>query len=287
MQKMKIVVTGSSGLLGRHVAAAAVDAGHTTLGIDEVAPVAATWAHVTADLTNLGASLQLIRDCDAVIHIAAIPRPTGRAGGEVFMTNVAATYNVVEAAAMAGAKRFVYASSMSVFGYPFFEAEVRPPYLPVDQGHPICAQDPYGLSKWLGEEIVDAAVRRRAFSAVSVRMPWIQTPETFYRDVGYRRTTADSARDLWGYLDARDAAQGFMLALDWQGEGHLRTLLSAADTFMEEASEPLVRKAFPQAAFSRPIGGCDGVLDISHAQTTLGFRPVYSWRSYQKPEMTP
>ncbi len=120
MQKMKIVVTGSSGLLGRHVAAAAVDAGHTTLGIDEVAPVAATWAHVTADLTNLGASLQLIRDCDAVIHIAAIPRPTGRAGGEVFMTNVAATYNVVEAAAMAGAKRFVYASSMSVFGYPFF-----------------------------------------------------------------------------------------------------------------------------------------------------------------------
>jgi len=53
-------------------------------------------------------------------------------------------------------------------------------------------------------EIVEAAVRRGAFSAVSLRMPWIQVPETFLRQ---RRSAAGRAptppRDLWSYLDAR------------------------------------------------------------------------------------
>ncbi|RVA26345.1 NAD-dependent epimerase/dehydratase family protein, partial [Mesorhizobium sp. M7A.F.Ca.CA.004.11.2.1] len=129
---MKTIVTGASGLLGCHVAEALVAAGHDVLGVDTVVPGEVAWRHATADLTDLGSTLQLVRDCDAVVHVAAIPRPTGRAGGEVFKTNIATAYNVVEAAAMAGARRFVYASSFSVFGYPFFEKPVRPPYLPVD-----------------------------------------------------------------------------------------------------------------------------------------------------------
>jgi nucleoside-diphosphate-sugar epimerase len=281
---MRTIVTGSSGLLGRHVAAVLVAAGHDVMGIDAVAPGEVAWQHATADLTDLGSALQLMRDCDAVIHVAAIPRPTGRAGGEVFKTNVATAYNVVEAAVMAGARRFVYASSFSVFGYPFFEKPVRPPYLPVDLSHPVGAQDPYGLSKWLGEEIVDAAVRRGAFSAVSIRMPWIQTPQSFFAGVGPRRATADSARDLWSYLDARDAGQGFLRALQWKGDGHLRVLLSAADTFMEEETESLVRRVYPGVALSRPIAGCGAVLDTAHARETIGFEPSHSWRSYPKPE---
>ncbi|QND58948.1 NAD-dependent epimerase/dehydratase family protein [Mesorhizobium huakuii] len=281
---MRTIVTGASGLLGRHVAEALLAAGHDVLGIDTVAPVGGAWRHVTADLTDLGSTLQLVRDCDAVVHVAAIPRPTGRAGGEVFKTNVATAYNIVEAAAMAGIRRFVYASSFSVFGYPFFEKMVIPPYLPVDMNHPVAAQDPYGLSKWLGEEIVDAAVRRSAFSAVSIRMPWIQTPQSFFAGVGPRRATADSARDLWAYLDARDAGQGFLRALEWQGDGHLRVLLSAADTFMEEETEALVRRVYPGVALSRPIAGFGSVLDTVHARETIGFEPQHSWRSYPKPE---
>ncbi|UVK54347.1 NAD(P)-dependent oxidoreductase [Mesorhizobium sp. AR02] len=281
---MRTIVTGASGLLGRHVAEALLAAGHDVLGIDTVAPVEGAWRHATADLTDLGSTLQLVRDCDAVVHVAAIPRPTGRAGGEVFRTNVATAYNVVEAAAMAGIGRFIYASSFSVFGYPFFEKTVIPPYLPVDMNHPVGAQDPYGLSKWLGEEIVDAAVRRGAFSAVSIRMPWIQTPQSFFAGVGPRRATADSARDLWAYLDARDAGQGFLRALEWQGEGHLRVLLSAADTFMEEETDALVRRVYPGVALSRPIAGFGSVLDTVHAREALGFEPEHSWRSYPKPE---
>ena len=161
---------------------------------------------------------------------------------------------------------------------------MRPPYLPVDMNHPVGAQDPYGLSKWLGEEIVDAAVRRGAFSAVSIRMPWIQTPQSFFAGVGPRRATADSARDLWSYLDARDAGQGFLQALNGKATAISRVLLSAADTFMEEETEPLVRRVYPGVPLSRPIAGYGAVLDTAHARETIGFEPSHSWRSYPKHE---
>lgn len=279
---MKVVVTGSSGLLGHHVAEAVIAAGHDVLGIDLAPPAQGGWQHVSADLTDLGLALQLIRDADAVIHVAAIPRPTGKAAAEVFRTNIATAYNVVEAAALSGAARFVYASSFSVLGYPFAERLVPPAYLPIDQDHPIGAQDAYGLSKWLGEEIVEAAVRRGAFSAVSLRMPWIQSPESFFQTVGPRRRTQAAGWDLWGYLDARDAADAFVKALAWQGQGHLRTFISAADSYSETPTADLLKAAFPSVPIRRPLDGHASVIDNSHALATLGFAPHHSWRDYGK-----
>ena len=283
---MKVVVTGSSGLLGRHVAAALGAAGHDVLGIDAAAPPAgAGTAHVTADVTDLGALIQLARGAEALVHVAAIPRPTGRDPATVFRTNVAATYNAVEAGALAGIARFVYASSFSVLGYPFFERPIAPPYLPVDEAHPIGAQDPYAVSKWLGEEIVAAAVRRGALpSAISLRMPWIQTPQTFHAEVGRRRRTADAGRDLWAYLDARDAADAFVRAVERPAEGHLRLFLSAADTFMDEPTEPLAARSFPGLVLAKPLPGCAAAIDTAAAHRVLGWTPRYSWRSYPTPE---
>ena len=186
---MRVIVTGSSGFLGRHVAAHLARSGHSILGIDVSAPPAGFdgWTHVAADLTDPAAALELVRDVEAVVHIAAIPRPTGRTAGDVFHTNVGSAFNVIEATRLARIRRLVYASSFSVLGYPFGEPFIPPRSLPVDERHPIDAKDPYGLSKWLGEEIVEAAVRQGGLSAVSLRMPWVQSPETFAAQIGPRR----------------------------------------------------------------------------------------------------
>jgi nucleoside-diphosphate-sugar epimerase len=281
---MTVIVTGSSGLLGRHVAAALVEAGHRVLGLDAAAPpkAAPSWQHVTVELSDLGATLQLVRDAETVVHIAAIPRPTGLPAGHVFHANVSAAYNVVEAAALNGASRLVYASSMSVLGYPFFETPIAPAYLPIDSSHPVGPQDAYAVSKWLGEEIVEAAVRRRpALSAVSLRMPWIQTAETFPREVEARRVRAALvARDLWGYLDARDAAAAFVAAVERPIDGHKRLFVSAADTFMKVETETLVRNAYPKAERKRPLVGHETVFDLGEARVALNFSPKHSWRDY-------
>ena len=87
---MLVIVTGSSGLLGRHVASALVSAGHSVLGLDaSPSPGDATWRHASIDLTDLGAAMQLVRDASAIVHLAAIPRPTGLAPERVFRINLA------------------------------------------------------------------------------------------------------------------------------------------------------------------------------------------------------
>ena len=278
----QVVVTGSSGLLGRHVATALVEAGHTVLGIDTAPPPdGSAWRHIMADLTRIGDALQLVRDCDVVVHGAAIPRPTGHAAEEVFRVNVTAAYNVVEAAVQNGAARIVYASSMSVLGYPFFEKPITPAYLPIDSAHPPAPQDAYALSKWLGEEIVDAAVRRASITAVSLRMPWIQTAESFAGDILERRRHADlAARDLWAYLDARDAGTAFLAAVERPVTGHLRLYVSAADTFMETETGIIAAAAYPDTEVRRPLVGHETVFDLTEAQQALGLQPTHSWRDY-------
>ena len=279
-----VLVTGSSGLLGRHVAEALVQAGHAVTGLDLAPPPEnAAWTHVTGEADALAVVTELAMGMDALVHIAAIPRPTGRAAADVFRINMAAMYAAVEAARLARIRRFVYASSFSVLGYPFFEKKIVPPYLPVDEGHPPGAQDVYAVSKWLGEEMVEAAVRRGVFSAVSLRMPWIQTPETFHAAVGPRRRQAEAACDLWAYLDARDAADAFAAAVERPIEGHLRVFLSASDSYMERSSTELVAEAYPDTPIRAPLEGTAALIDISAARQALGFAPRFSWRNYPAP----
>jgi nucleoside-diphosphate-sugar epimerase len=280
----RILVTGSSGLLGGHVAAALADAGHAVTGLDLAAPPAGSrWTHVTADAGSLAVVAELGMTADALVHIAAIPRPTGRAAADVFEINMAAMYAAVEAARLCRIPRFIYASSFSVLGYPFFEKKVVPPYLPVDEGHPVGAQDVYATTKWLGEEMVEAAVRRGVFDAVSLRMPWIQTPETFHAAVGPRRRQADAARDLWAYLDARDAAAAFVAAVERPVMGHQRLFLSAADSYMDRPTAELVAEAYPGVPVRASLDGTAALISTKAAQAALGFEPRHSWRDYPLP----
>lgn len=280
----RVLITGSSGLLGRHVADALVRAGHAVTGLDIAPPPEnAAWMHVTGEADALAVVMELAMGMDALVHIAAIPRPTGRTAGDVFRINMAAMYAALEAARLARVPRFVYASSFSVLGYPFFEKTIVPPYLPVDEGHPPGAQDVYAITKWLGEEMVEAAVRRGIFSAVSLRMPWIQTPETFHAAVGPRRRQAEAARDLWAYLDARDAADAFVAAMERPVEGHLRLFLSAADNYTERPSAELAAEAYPGTPIRVSLQGNAALIDFSAASQALGFSPRFSWRDYPAP----
>jgi len=278
---MNVAVTGASGLLGRAIVDALMEAGHAVTGIDAVPATTQSTAHLTVDLRDLGDTILAFRGAEAIVHAAAIPRPTGRTARDVFATNMALMFNAVEGADTLGIPRFVYASSFSVLGFPFSVQPVDLRYLPVDEAHPVGAQDAYAVSKWLGEEMVEAAVRRGAFSAVSLRMPWIQGPATFMKEVGPRRLDREgSSQDLWSYIDSRDAAAGFVAALAAPVSGHLRLFLSAADTYSETPTADLIRDAYPKVALRRPLAGHASTIDTSAARAALGFVPKHSWRQY-------
>jgi nucleoside-diphosphate-sugar epimerase len=277
---LRVVVTGAAGLLGRHVAAACMAAGHDVRGVD-IAPHSAEWETVTADLCDLSATVDAFAGAEAIAHCAAIPRPTGNAAAEVWRVNMATIFAATEAARIVRAGLFVQASSFSILGYPFAPRLPVPSRLPIDESAPAAPQDVYGTTKWLAEERIAAMVRTGAFRAVMLRMPWVQTAGSFWRDIGPRRSTPEAAADLWAWIDAGDAGRAFAAALAWRGDCELRCYVSASTTYAEQDSRVLIAGAFGLGVRIDPaLGGHDSLISGALAAAELGFRPTVDWRVY-------
>jgi nucleoside-diphosphate-sugar epimerase len=214
-----------------------------------------------------------------VFHIAAIPRPLGFDADTVLSTNLALTFNVVEASLSAGIHNLVYASSYSVFGFPFFVERPRLEYLPLDDRHPTAPQDCYALSKWLSEEVVEAACRRAPLRATGLRLPWVQTAESFWHDIPPRLLADEAWRDLYAYIDARDAGAAFLAALHTNTTGHRRVSVAAADAYADVSLAAKMSRQFPECRILEAMTGC---IETTHAKQALGFTARYSWQDYPK-----
>jgi nucleoside-diphosphate-sugar epimerase len=277
---MRVVVTGGSGLAGSAVLMHLLAHGHEVSNVDRV-PGKSSAPFRRADLVDLGQAFGAIRGVDAVVHFAAIPRPTYDVPEVVFRTNVMSTFNVLEAAAGLGVPRVVIASSVSVLGFPFNESPLAPRYVPIDEDHPALPQDAYALSKHLGEELAAGFARRGRLGVISLRFPWIHTPETFVTEVQpFWSDPAGGAANLWSYIDTRDVAEAVRLALEIDITGHEACFVAAADSFMPEASSALVARYYPRTIMREGFGAHDSLLSGTKAQRLLEFQPRWSWRLY-------
>src|SRR5919112_5334423 len=108
---MRVVVTGGSGFAGRAVVDHLIEHGFDVMNVD-LAPSQGPAPFLRADLVDLGQVYGCLRDAEAVVHFAAIPRPTLDVPDVVFRTNVMGTFNVLEAASTLGINRVVSASSV-------------------------------------------------------------------------------------------------------------------------------------------------------------------------------
>lgn len=280
---MTIVVTGGSGLAGQYVVYDLVQHDNDVLTVDRVAPPKELTPYRRADLEDLGQVYGCLAGADAVVHLAAIPRPQYDPPEVVFRTNTMTTYNVLEAAVTLGIPRVVYASSVSVLGFPFNYTPLSPHYVPIDEQHPRMPQDPYALSKKFSEELADAFVQRSAgmLSVVSLRFPWIHTRETFHEQIVPLDDDVDDAvANLWSYIDARDVAQACRLALETDVVGHEVFFLSAPTTFAETPTETLVRRHYPETEIRADLDGTQALISTEKARHVLGFTAEYTWHSY-------
>ena len=279
---MKVAVTGGSGHIGRAIVSELVVQGISVISGDrQPAPQLSAPSQIV-DLEDLGQVVALLSGCDAVVHTAAIPRPGGCPDHVLFRTNMMTLFNVLEACRMLGIQRFVWTSSMSVLGYPFNPRPIIPRYLPFDEQHPQDPQEPYALSKSLGEQLVASYASRCGMTAISLRIVWAHTPETFKRDlVPYWHNPAAGDSNLWSYIDTRDCGRAAQLALECHAIGHHACFISAADTCMPIPTRQLVAAYLPDApapAESLPAYGA--LFDTGYAQQLLGFKPQYGWEDY-------
>lgn len=173
---MRILVTGGMGEVGRPTVAHLLESGHTVRVLDlTTEPAIAGAEHVEVDVTNFEAVSAAMDGIEAVLHLAAIRHPGLAPEHRIFHINVGGTFNVFRAAADAGIKRVVCASSINALGYNFGitfpEDQLR--YFPIDEAHPTYTSDPYSFSKQMIEEIGGYFRRREGISSVFLRYPAI------------------------------------------------------------------------------------------------------------------
>ena len=111
---LRVLVTGSSGRLGKRLIDAVANRGHTAVGLDLV-PRRST--DVVASVLDRDALSSVMRDgrFDGIIHCAALHRPQlATRSAEFAGVNVIGTRNLLELATSAGVPRFVYTSTTAV-----------------------------------------------------------------------------------------------------------------------------------------------------------------------------
>ena len=280
---MLIAVTGSTGFLGRQVAVGLRSAGHEVRGLDNRSGTDGATDRVV-DLRDPAATRASLEGCEAIVHLAGYPRAGEHDPHDVFTTNTGIVFAVVQAALDLNIGLLVNISSLSALGYPFYVRPITPEYLPIDEDAGTTPQDAYGLSKAVGEDIVTAAVLQSggALAAVSLRMPWLQSPESFWRDIPGTVDSDMGLRNLWGYLDTRDAADAVAAVFGRDNVGHTRLFVAADDTFSEKETGQLIAQSLPGVELRHPLTGNSSLISTAAARDYLGFRPQYSWRSYSR-----
>ncbi len=169
---MNILVTGGTGTVGRAAVARLVENGHRVRVVGRREKIVIEGAeYLSRDINDFGHLRSAMEDMGGVVHLAAIIHPSLAPGHEIFRVNCAGTFNVFQAAADAGIKRVVSASSINALGYNFGVVNFPLRYFPIDEEHPTFTTDPYSFSKQIMEETAAYFWRREGISSICLRLP--------------------------------------------------------------------------------------------------------------------
>lgn len=167
----RVVVTGSSGLIGRMVMDKWRQSGmYDVVGIGRSE---GEYADVVADISNLDALVDAFQGADAIVHLAATSA-VDSSWDEVLQSNIIGLRNVFEAASIAGVKRVVFASSNHAVGT--FEMANQPEIYELDDPRQIdhtaeiMPDSYYGVSKAYGEAMARYYVDHHGLQAICLRI---------------------------------------------------------------------------------------------------------------------
>jgi UDP-glucose 4-epimerase len=175
---MKILVTGAAGFIGSHLAERLVKEGYEVRGVDSfldyyprrikehnLKGLAGKKGFEFIEGDILGPGLEKLLDgVEAVFHQAAIAGVRSSWGvrfDEYVRNNISGTQLLLEACKDRRLKKFVYASSSSVYG----DSEE----LPVRETSPLKPVSPYGVTKLSGEQLAYLYYKGYGVPVVSLR----------------------------------------------------------------------------------------------------------------------
>jgi nucleoside-diphosphate-sugar epimerase len=283
---MRILLTGSSGWLGRFLAPQLREAGHAVIGLD-VAPGADT--DVLGSVADR-ATVERGFACgiQAVIHAGALHKPDiVRYPAQAFVdVNVTGTLNLLEAAKAAGHDRFIFTSTTSVMISQAIRDETGDAAIWLDEkSNPLAPRNIYGVTKLAAEGLCRLYAAEHGLACIVLR-----TGRFFPEDDDTHRTPSGEnlkANELLTRrLTVEDAAAAHVVALDRAPELGFDTFIISAPTpfhrtegaELKHDAPAVITRHFPDApalyagrgwTLPESVGR---VYDASHAERRLGFR---------------
>ncbi len=240
---LKSLITGASGFIGSHLAEKLLAMDHQVVGIDNFLTnyprdfKEKNLTHFAADpnLTFLAQDLLVmdlparVRDVDYVFHLAAQPGVRSSWGEEFERyseNNIMATQMLLEACKNSKLKKFVYASSSSVYG--------DTDDLPMREDGRTRPVSPYGVSKFAAEQLCYVYWKACGVPTVSLRFFTIygprQRPDMFFHILmralhrGEEVPLFDDGKQSRDFTYCSDIVDGMVEAAFFSGAGEVFNL---------------------------------------------------------------
>jgi len=283
-------ITGGAGFIGGHLAHKLVNAGikvkildNLSVGKKENVPSEAELT--VGDIRDVSIAAKAAKGADIVFHLAA--KVSIRAAVEHFYedadVNTMGTLNILRAARDAGARKFIYASSMAVYG--------NPHYSPQDEKHPINPTSPYGVSKFASENYIASIaslwgleyVNLRLFNTYGTRQtpsPYVGVITIFIRNIleGKPIQIFGDGKQRRDFIYVGDIVHAFELAAEKDATGFILNVGTGIPTDINTLAELIIRKMSKKTVVEHtpPVPGepGDSIANTKLAEAIIGFKAV-------------
>jgi UDP-glucose 4-epimerase len=283
---MRVLLTGSSGWLGRFLAPRLRKAGHRVIGLDVVAGAATDVIGSVADRAIVERAFG-DHGIEAVIHAGALHKPDiARFSTQAFVdVNVTGTLNLLQAAVAARHDRFIFTSTTSLMiSRRISEAKGTAAVWLDETIGPLEPRNIYGLSKLSAEGLCRLFHLEHGLNCIALRTGRF-FPEEDDTDGELSGENLKANELLHRRLTVEDAAEAHVAALKNRPAGFEVFVVSAPPPFVPTDAEALKSDAarviagyFPDAPALyarrgwRLPASIGRVYDPGKAQRLLGFR---------------
>ena len=277
---MRVLVTGASGFIGRHVVAELVGTGHDVATLHRGVALEGV-PHTAGDV--LAESVRaLIGSAGAIVHLAGQGdiQDSFRRPFEYNRLNALGTLNVLEGARGAGS-HVVLASTQRVY---------QPATGPLHEDAPLQPADPYAVSKRVAEHWCEMYAAQLGLPTTVVRLFSVYGPgqvgqgtsgvvSIFLERARRGEPLVVHARQRRDLTYVGDVARGIRLALESRPSGErprVYNLATGVGTTLEELARLVVRVVGSTSSIVPPTADADEgdrVADVSLARAALGYAP--------------
>ena len=301
---MKVLVTGGAGFIGSNLSMRCHDEGWQTTLVDRDISRMNAWRQKQYENIEVWESdyshpdiLQKIKSSkfDVILHQAAVPRVSYSVEhpAETTEENVGKLVQLLEAA-VGNCRRFVFASSSSVYG--------NADQLPLSESLPMNPISPYALQKKIGEEFIRMFCSLYGLDAICLRYFNVFGPYQ-YGDSAYSTAmsawcyrlsqglplrsdgTGEQSRDLC-YVDNVVSANMLAATSDNKFSGEACNIACGDRTSNNEILSEMKRR-FPQLEIEQAPFRAGDIMhtqaDISRAKAMIGYEPVVRfWDGFER-----